>query len=326
MDHKIIIGNKTIYFPFIILSGIACNSACIMCAVRTQRPDQLNASTEQIMDDIARGRKENYERLEISGGEPTLRRDLVSLIEQAKELGYKEIGMCTNGILLSEKDYCDKLIKAGLTSITFSLYAHNKKLHETITRSPGSFEKTITGIKNAVRHNNLEFTATSVIIKNNYQHIYEVGKLIVSLGIKYWKISELLPNFLQKDQYIALSISKKQNIKALRSLKLLLDDIELFTFYGFTPCMLPSDLLQIKKFRWVSGNELYDIGQFVRYTGKNITQENLTKIDICEDCIYSAKCSGIWKRYLDYFGDKEIRELAYKHNCIKVDNSWLIVN
>ena len=119
------ISNKQIFLP---VTGVSCNSRCIMCSVNsyTKYSKRVNkipdGSTDQIIKDLIRGRKEGYERTEFTGGEPTIRKDIILLIQKAKQLGYKDIGINTNGILLSDSKFCLDLITAGLTNITFSLH------------------------------------------------------------------------------------------------------------------------------------------------------------------------------------------------------------
>jgi hypothetical protein len=41
-----------------------------------------------------------------------------------------------------------------------------------------------------------------------------------------------------------------------------------------------------------------------------------SKIAICKICIWEVKCDGIWKQYIDYYGTKEVFDLAVAHNCL----------
>ncbi|TRM80530.1 GTP 3',8-cyclase MoaA, partial [Sulfolobus sp. F3] len=40
--------------------------------------------------------------VKLTGGEPTLRRDLIEIIKGLKELGYQDVSMTTNGFLLRD--------------------------------------------------------------------------------------------------------------------------------------------------------------------------------------------------------------------------------
>jgi cyclic pyranopterin phosphate synthase len=97
-----------------------------MCSVDSKKKDFAEGTTEQVIKDLIRGKREGYERMEFTGGEPTVRKDIIKLIQKAKELGYIDIGISTNGILLSDVKFCNKLVKAGLTNVTFALHAHSE--------------------------------------------------------------------------------------------------------------------------------------------------------------------------------------------------------
>ena len=317
-------SNKQI---FLIVTGYSCNSSCVMCSIKSRGISRSNGSTEEIVKDLIRGRKENYERMEFTGGEPTIRKDIVFLIKKAKKLGYKEIGLNTNGILLGNKSFCDKLVKAGLNQITFSLHAHNKKLHETINRTPNSFKQTISGIKNALSYKKLKISVVTVIIRLNYQHVFEIGKLVHSLGVPLWDITDLIPDGYAKESYNALSVKRSKLPDVFRSLKPLIDNSQSITFFAFSPCFFPPDILKNKRVNLVTALGKLEVEKPISYNQnqektsddsieKNLTDLQQKKIDICHKCIYAKKCAGIWSDYLRIYGDKEITKLAVKHGCI----------
>jgi len=109
--------------------------------------------------------------LELIGGEPTIRPDIVDLIKFAHQLNFKNVVMATNGRLFSYKKFAEKIIKAGLTDLIFSIHGHNSKLHDSLTRSKGSFRQMMQGIKN-VRALGLKRLGTNTtIVKQNYRFL-----------------------------------------------------------------------------------------------------------------------------------------------------------
>ena len=86
--------------------------------------------------------------MEIIGGEPTVRPDIISLIKFAKELNFDVIMIATNGRMLSYEDFARTILKAGLNSLVFSIHGHTAKLHDSLTRAPGSFKQLNKGVKN----------------------------------------------------------------------------------------------------------------------------------------------------------------------------------
>ncbi|MBR1368109.1 hypothetical protein RJ53_00810 [Methanocalculus chunghsingensis] len=56
--------------------------------------------------------------VQLSGGEPTMREDLPEIIRMAKELGFKQVQVATNGIKLAQDEFlAGKLKRAGVSTI-----------------------------------------------------------------------------------------------------------------------------------------------------------------------------------------------------------------
>lgn len=92
-------------------------------------------------------------KLTIMGGEPTLYgvdkewSSLLSVISEAKTIGYEYVRVDTNGQfdtrLLDKNDF------AGLNEITFSLDGHEPEINDPV-RGSGSFDKCVSNIRRAV--------------------------------------------------------------------------------------------------------------------------------------------------------------------------------
>jgi len=311
---------------FLIVTGFSCNNNCVMCSVKPKSKDFSDRTTEELIKDLIRGRKENYEKVEFTGGEPTIRKDIFYLIKQARDLGYKEIGLSTNGRLLSYKSFCDKLVKEGLNRITFTLHAHKKKLHEIISCTPGSFEQTLAGIKNALRYKNVSVSVNTVIFRLNYQHIFQIGKFIYSLGVPQWNILDLIPDGYAKERYNVLYVKMNELSNALCSLRPLLNDFQTITFFDFPLCIFPPDIRKNPRANFITAQGRLKITKQIGYNPKRFsrgsgeefpTDIHKERIGICQDCIFSKECAGVWKDYLHLFGDEEIKKLAAKYACLK---------
>ena len=96
-----------------------CNMACPICYA------DANQSSEDVPIDKIRVYLERLLMLtetpipiQISGGEPSLRDDLPEIITLAKQIGYRNIELITNGIRISqEPDFLDALKTKGLTAV-----------------------------------------------------------------------------------------------------------------------------------------------------------------------------------------------------------------
>ena len=92
------------------------------------------------------------QKVRLTGGEPLLRKGIVSLLEQLAQLRTPagdslDLAVTTNGHLLAEM--ADPLARAGLSRITVSMDAVDSATFARITRVPGSFEKVLAGVRAA---------------------------------------------------------------------------------------------------------------------------------------------------------------------------------
>lgn len=88
--------------------------------------------------------EQGVRKIRLTGGEPTIRKDLVDIISKLKEIPKLEnVSITTNGLVLTRN--LVSYMRAGLDSLNISLDTLNPKKYEEITRRKG-FERVIAGI------------------------------------------------------------------------------------------------------------------------------------------------------------------------------------
>lgn len=93
--------------------------------------------------------EQGVRKIRLTGGEPTIRKDLVDIITRLKQLEHLEnVGITTNGLVLTRN--LVHYQRAGLDSINISLDTLKPLKFEEITRRRG-FERVIAGIDLAVQ-------------------------------------------------------------------------------------------------------------------------------------------------------------------------------
>ncbi len=307
----------------VIMVGFSCNNNCIMCSTRPKARNNPDRTTEEIVGDLAKGRKK-YSLVEFTGGEPTVRPDILYLIKTAQELGYKEIGLSTNARLLSYNDFLKKAVKNGLNRVTFSLYGHTPKLHEAITRTPHSFEQTIKGVKNVLKYPQIAINANTVVFRLNFRYLSQIGKFIRRLGIKYWNLLDLIPDGYAKDLYRMLYPRITELSKNLNSLESILKDFCKVGFFDFPLCLFSKKMRQNPQATFVTCQRRKEFTKQIGYQPKRLSVKSgvyedihKSRTPICKSCIFFKTCGGVWKDYLNLYGGKEIIKLAKKHRCLK---------
>lgn len=164
-----------------------CNNQCLHCyAAEQELSGKAELSTEDWKHIIDKCRRAGIPQLTFTGGEPTLRSDLVELVEYSKWFITR---LNTNGICLS-KELCAELYEASLDSVQVTLYSHDPQKHNALVGAQ-SWEKTVQGIKNAVGANlNVSINTPLCTVNADYT---ETLRFVKTLGVKYVSCSGLIP-------------------------------------------------------------------------------------------------------------------------------------
>jgi cyclic pyranopterin phosphate synthase len=86
------------------------------------------------------------EKIRLTGGEPLMRRNIVELVRQIRELDSQiDIAMTTNGILLEK--YALQLKEAGLSRVTVSLDALDNDIFQSLSDTTNSIDEILQGIE-----------------------------------------------------------------------------------------------------------------------------------------------------------------------------------
>jgi MoaA/NifB/PqqE/SkfB family radical SAM enzyme len=123
-----------------------CNLQCLHCYAAGQKHSgESELTTQQWKDIMDRLRKIGVPQITFTGGEPTMRDDLVELIEYGQWFITR---LNTNGIRLT-KEYCHALKAASLDSLQITLYSGDKDTHNRLVGADG-YDSTVSGIRNAL--------------------------------------------------------------------------------------------------------------------------------------------------------------------------------
>ena len=116
-----------------------------------------------------------------TGGEPTLREDLPELIAHAEQNG-QITGLNTNARRLSDAQYVEKLVTAGLDHVQITLESSEMEIHDQMVRSHGAFTQTVKGLKNALASRLYVMTNTTML-RTNVQTIPATLDFLADLGV-----------------------------------------------------------------------------------------------------------------------------------------------
>lgn len=135
-----------------------CNLRCLYCmpeegVPQSPPPDLLTTPEIFLLSSLFVS--QGVTKIRLTGGEPTVRRDILPLMHQIGSLrsqGLKELCLTTNGISLHRK--LDSMVEAGLTGVNLSLDTLDPWQFQIMTRRKG-FEAVMKSIERILEMNKL---------------------------------------------------------------------------------------------------------------------------------------------------------------------------
>jgi MoaA/NifB/PqqE/SkfB family radical SAM enzyme len=168
--------------------GFRCNNFCKFCVQGDKRVGLPSKELSVIVQALQDGARTGAKGLVLTGGEPTLHRDLLEIVRRAKALGYQAIQIQSNGRLFCYDKLCRSLIAAGATEFSPALHGSRAEIHDFLTGAPGSFLETVAGIRNLKKLGPRIMTNT-VITKPNYRDLPAIARLLVALGVDQYQFA-----------------------------------------------------------------------------------------------------------------------------------------
>lgn len=177
-----------------------CNAHCSFCIFTDEenRREALSAgelSLKQIyrlLDDLA---ALGTRRIMITGGEPTLREDLVDIIAYATGHGIRT-GIFTNGSLLNHS-LTEELVAAGIDTICISLDAADTALHDSLRNVPGLGEKVLAALAHVDETRRrlgrkMKLVTNTVVTARNYRQLDRIVELKADFDLDHATFASLV--------------------------------------------------------------------------------------------------------------------------------------
>lgn len=206
------------FFLRISLTG-GCNLACMYCNPNRTLTTQRDITTKQWIQTLEAASNLGIRSVHYTGGEPTIRPDLIEIVSAAKTFGYKEQIMTTNGVRIAP--IAEKLSACGLNRVNISIDTLSTRKFNLITGVTSDvLQKQLDGLSAAV--NNFELVKlNTVVMSNNYDEIPELVQLAQNNNIVL-KLMELMEfgDAFEYDyaKFERLHISREKMVAALEHL------------------------------------------------------------------------------------------------------------
>ena len=162
-----------------IPTGLDCNEHCRFCYYY----DELNTkryTTDQMRDKLKYAKEHNIRDIDFSGGEPTLRKDLLMLISEAKGMGFAKICIITNGSRLKDRPYIEDLARSGLNEILLSIHGHDASSHNEAVGRDDAWGYVQEAVK-YIHSLGIRLRTNTVVTKLNYNTLTRIARYLTSI-------------------------------------------------------------------------------------------------------------------------------------------------
>jgi GTP 3',8-cyclase len=185
-----------------------CNLRCVYCMPEQGLPWMPKAeilSYEEIARLVRAAASAGVRSIRISGGEPLVRKNLSTLVEEIAAIdGIEDIALSTNALLL--KDHIDALLAAGLNRVNISLDTLREDRFQAIARRPG-LHRVLAGIDAAIERGLAPVKINCVVMRGyNDDEIAAFAQWTKERAV-YVRFIELMPvqeNLdVQRDAYVS---------------------------------------------------------------------------------------------------------------------------
>jgi radical SAM protein with 4Fe4S-binding SPASM domain len=163
-----------------------CNLNCAKCYAGGSRADQ-ELPTDKWIEVYRTLWQIGVPQVVFTGGEPTLREDIVELVGRAEEF---VSGLVTNGTKLAA--LAAPLHAASLDYTQVTIESHQPQVHDAMTGAAGSHAQTVAGIE-AARTVGLQVVTNTTLTKQNAAHFADtIAWLHEALGVEHMACNTLI--------------------------------------------------------------------------------------------------------------------------------------
>ena len=329
--------------------GKKCNAECRFCYYLSEIHSE-NISFEAILQALELYKKNGIKSLDITGGEPTIHKDIIKIVETAVQMGFVDIAVISNGITLQNEDFVKKLVKAGVSTFVLSIHGHTAEIHDQMSGRKGSFDALMKAM-DIMNRNYIPFAVNTVVTVNNCQHLIQYAELLVQYNAKNG-ITFLVLNPLRDGKINFNSMAPKYSdiTTSIKQAILFLEKKGLFSNWKFMPLCVAKDMLQYtanilqfyyKPYDWnYKVHVLFESGywkyievlfknfakldmiqlthipfkhlKYLAVLQRNIFYAQIVKIEECKACKYYYVCDGVNDNYISVYGKDEIKAVPGK--------------
>ncbi len=288
----------------LIKVGYACNEHCSFC--HTQDVRHIQGETAEVDAKIERAARLGHSMIVLSGGEPTIRPELLRWARRSAALGL-DFGLVTNGLRLAYPALVEQLVALRLRYVYLSLHGGEARVHDRMVRTEGAFGPAMAAVELLHRYPQLDLTVNCVVTRHNLEHLE--GLVDALRPWPRWKLkfsmvepkgggSRLFPQLVPRISHVA------QRVRTALEHGLAQNPGQAMLHGGIPLCLLPGHEHRYDDLRTHGFRTMVEIGEPDLYPVDDLNKRHPPP---CQDCARSGPCPGLFRAYDERYGHQELR-------------------
>ncbi|GEM_PF-1362021 len=310
--------------------GHLCNNRCVFCVSgqlsELDRAPQL--PQDPIRAQVQAARDDGATKITFLGGEPTIQRSFLDLLQFAVDLQFDEIVIFTNGVMTPRESFRSRALRilAGLGDDVrerviwrFSLQGGDRESHDATTCNPGAWDRIIESM-GILAGENARLSGNMCVVSGNHLAVDELADVAAKFGLENLHLDMFRPRDsgdrtedylrgLMSVPYTEMATSFRKLVQAVEHKLGAGFDLNI----GNLPYCVAPDIA------W----RIHHDGQFtvtVAASGSGHTQDGFDKYtdkrsdkhktDECAACVFNDRCGGVFDLYADIHGHDELRPVS----------------
>ena len=324
--------------------GLICNIKCRFCYDLDHLNQEKGPSLEVLRHRMSILKNNGIDTIDLTGGEATVRGDLISIIKMVKEeFAIKNICLITNGFKLADRVYMREVIDAGVNEFLFSIHGADAQVHDHLANVKGSFERVMKALNEASQMG-VKLRVNTTVTSKNYDKLSEIASILSPFKIENYnlimynpildashRVSQLAVKYSVAAPFLKETIDKYGNCFDHFHVKYIpfcfMQGYEKHVMNLLQTTYIPYEWDFCQRTRLRRGEVLQTIamltGIFLCMDVRTLWGRNLKEIMRdgfislqeainkdkpfkCSSCKFSPICSGVWRGYKQSFGTDEL--------------------
>ncbi|EDM81034.1 Coenzyme PQQ synthesis protein E [Plesiocystis pacifica SIR-1] len=283
-----------------VILGYDCNLACDYCTI-TPAMRARALSPEAVVAAMREGRRLDYDRVAFTGGEPTIRRDLLGLVRASRKLGYGDVKIQSNALLFTEANVA-RLVAAGTSRFHISIHTHLEPAYDALVRRADSFAMMEAGLRQAVA-SGVHVVVDMIVKTDTYPRLPAAIDWVADRGVPEVHL-----------WFVSLTDGNTDNVESLPPMTTAVPSMRAAMARGrergvevkslhVPRCLLGEDW----RHAWDPGSQRVMV--VTPEATFELSQSRLAgqgQVPACEGCEFESFCPGLRNDYLEAFGDAEV--------------------